>query len=657
MARTARKQPKARSAKSVPQPEQTGEPASQKEAPGALPGALSSIGDYNVPSPKPSRVLLPVKAGAVVVNGVVCDVPRKGGPSVSLVITSAGLELFEQSAAADDGDALSVVIRAASLRSLKIEIHRWEHAEGSDVSLCFVGTVQGADTSVIAHLDTLHESYFDPDALELAKLLFRSWQQQHPSLLADIPRTRALAIPLPGESLAYRVPLPAGYDPHDSSTWVAPFVDPPPVRGKAPARAVPAADNEAAAAAQAEGSPRPAKRARTATAPPRETSLPKASAEEQHAAMRDAIQQAIAEAKARFQAYARQSTSDLEDEADDEPVYYGTRRAPEIDYSAYTSSDLGRAIADAQARLRARAANCAQAAREEKAALEAEEPVYSVTGRVRRKTTMRSSYRDLFASLEDEDAGLSSENERAARAAPRSPKSPRKRKPSASATPGPSTSRGGASAAPTSYAEPLAAAGADVAHERPPRKASRKRTASASAAPGPSKRRRSSAAVSTAAPPTAAAAGSPALPASGLPPLPSTSSGLGVGLAPGPSTDAPGPAPAPAPAGVVTRADYMRLHAYVHDLGERHGAMANQIGGAGGHAERLGALEGRVGALERGEAVRLDGDGLAERVVRAEGRAAKLAEELEQEREERERVEGEVKALREVVEGLKARLG
>ncbi|GAA5998237.1 uncharacterized protein JCM10292_001064 [Rhodotorula paludigena] len=125
---------------------------------------------------------------------------------------------------------------------------------------CLTSIKANPDTVLLFHIDTKHVSGFDPAQLELAKALVRSWQQRLPEIKADIPITRALAIPPCGISLAYRAPVPPGYNPRDPATWVAPFI-----REPAPVRA--AADHTGGASTSAGGasavSPsRPSKRTR-----------------------------------------------------------------------------------------------------------------------------------------------------------------------------------------------------------------------------------------------------------------------------------------------------------------------------------------------------------------------------------------------------------
>ncbi|GJN87306.1 hypothetical protein Rhopal_000254-T1 [Rhodotorula paludigena] len=150
---------------------------------------------------------------------------------------------------------------------LALAIDRFEVEEGSTVCFCVAVAAPGhPDTVLLFHIDTKHVSGFDPAQLELAKALVRPWQQRYPELKADIPTTRALAIPPPGISLAYRAPVPPGYNPRDPSTWVAPFL-------REPATVRVTADHTGAASTSASGAPagspsRPSKRTRKSSSAP-----------------------------------------------------------------------------------------------------------------------------------------------------------------------------------------------------------------------------------------------------------------------------------------------------------------------------------------------------------------------------------------------------
>ncbi|GAA5975829.1 hypothetical protein JCM10908_005294 [Rhodotorula pacifica] len=133
-----------------------------------------------------------------------------------------------------------LVIPAKEVRYVKVTVNRWQHGkEGSDVFVAMVVNIGYAPKLFVLMLeiDTVHQDIyiippkneepyqlemFDPNVFEHMKVFFESWQQKN-YCRTEIDRARALAVPLPGQSFSSRPPIPEGYDPHDSSTWVAPF--------------------------------------------------------------------------------------------------------------------------------------------------------------------------------------------------------------------------------------------------------------------------------------------------------------------------------------------------------------------------------------------------------------------------------------------------
>ncbi|KWU44189.1 hypothetical protein RHOSPDRAFT_34201 [Rhodotorula sp. JG-1b] len=139
-----------------------------------------------------------------------------------------------------------LAVPAKNLLYVKVTVNRWQDGkEGSDVLIAAAFKAEDRRQSTVPLLvllievDTRHrdssvlppdnetprrlDTPFDPNALEHIKAFFLSWQQKD-YCCTEIDPTRALAVPpLLGQSLSSRPPIPEGYDPHDSTTWVAPF--------------------------------------------------------------------------------------------------------------------------------------------------------------------------------------------------------------------------------------------------------------------------------------------------------------------------------------------------------------------------------------------------------------------------------------------------
>ncbi|GAA5951153.1 hypothetical protein JCM8115_005072 [Rhodotorula mucilaginosa] len=161
-----------------------------------------------------------------------------------LVVTSDPdlLCIDRQSTTTSDGARTPwLTVPAKNLSYVKVTVNRWQDGkEGSDVLIAAVFKAEDRPKPVVLLLevDTQHhdtpiappentpvrriDSSFDPNALEHIKAFFLSWQQKD-YCRTEIDLTRALAVPPPGQSLSSRPPIPEGYDPYDSTTWVAAF--------------------------------------------------------------------------------------------------------------------------------------------------------------------------------------------------------------------------------------------------------------------------------------------------------------------------------------------------------------------------------------------------------------------------------------------------
>ncbi|GAA5879727.1 hypothetical protein JCM3774_000168 [Rhodotorula dairenensis] len=182
--------------------------------------------------PRTRTVSIPVKLAALAEKGAEQYHVRESDHSTRQTLRLAvgpELLLVQRRSVREDvrKDWLSVSARQVSY--VKVTVNRWRHGqEGSDVliAVVFKAADHPKELVLLLELDTHHRpdtlDVFDPIALEHIKAFFESWQQKD-YCRTDIDRTRALAVPLAGHSLSSRPPVPEGYDPHDSATWVAPF--------------------------------------------------------------------------------------------------------------------------------------------------------------------------------------------------------------------------------------------------------------------------------------------------------------------------------------------------------------------------------------------------------------------------------------------------